>query len=215
VNSVSPGSILFREGGLLVEAPASRPRGHRRVRQPRAALRPLRPSRGSRGRRRLPRLPARELDQRNVGRRRRVSESGVLTLVGAIPTALVGAMPSLRGVGAMSPFAGRCNACRSSRCEFPSQASALIGSTRRIALGHWTQLQSGMRPAPFGAGSKSEAAQLRYNVHPTVSGKFPQDVSAASVPFTRFHPPRVRSFGCRAPSQQPDGRPFQHAFSTN
>ena len=47
VNSVAPGSILF-EGGIVVEAPAGRSRGHRRVRQPRAAVRPLRPRRRSR-----------------------------------------------------------------------------------------------------------------------------------------------------------------------
>ena len=38
VNSVSPGSILF-EGGIVVEAPAGGPRGDRRVRQARAAVR--------------------------------------------------------------------------------------------------------------------------------------------------------------------------------
>ena len=77
VNSVSPGSILF-EGGSWWKRQQADPGGDRRVRQARAAVRPLRPARGGRRRRRLPRLAARQLDQRHVGRRRRLSEPGVL-----------------------------------------------------------------------------------------------------------------------------------------
>ncbi len=84
VNSVSPGLDLFSRR-VVAQAPAGRPRGHRRVRQGGAAVRPLRARRGSRRRRGVPRQHARQLDQRHVGRRRRLPEPRVLARLGAAP----------------------------------------------------------------------------------------------------------------------------------
>ena len=72
VNSVAPGSILF-PGGSWHKRQQADPEGIAEFVEPRAAVRPLRPSRGSRRRRRVPRLAARELGQRRVHPRRRLS----------------------------------------------------------------------------------------------------------------------------------------------
>ena len=78
VNSVSPGSILF-EGGSWWKRQQDESCRHCRVRAgascPSAASAP----RGSWRRRGVPRLAARELDQRHIGRRRRVPEPGLLS----------------------------------------------------------------------------------------------------------------------------------------
>ena len=71
VNSIAPGSILVPRR-VVVEASAGRPGGHRRVRAPRAAVRPLRDAGGGRPRRRLPGLAESQLDQRRQHRRRRL-----------------------------------------------------------------------------------------------------------------------------------------------
>ena len=65
VNSVAPGSILF-PGGSWYRRQQADPGRDRRLRAPRAAVRPLRPAGRSRRRRRVPRLPARQLGQRRV-----------------------------------------------------------------------------------------------------------------------------------------------------
>ena len=72
VNSVAPGSILF-PGGSWHQRQQADPEGIAEFIAPRAAVRPLRPPRRSRRRRRVPRLPARQLDQRRVPPRRRLS----------------------------------------------------------------------------------------------------------------------------------------------
>ena len=77
VNSVSPGSILF-EGGSWWKRQQERSGRHCRVRQARAAVRPLRPAGRGRRRGRVPGVAARQLDQRHVGRGRRLPEPGVL-----------------------------------------------------------------------------------------------------------------------------------------
>ena len=74
VNSVAPGSIMF-PGGSWHKRQQADPEGHRGIRQARAAFRPLRPRRRSRERRHLPRLRPRQLDQRRLHHRRRLSES--------------------------------------------------------------------------------------------------------------------------------------------
>ncbi len=73
VNSVSPGSILF-EGGSWWKRQQDEPRGHRRVRQARAAVRPVRACGRGRRRGRVPGVFPRRLDQRDVGGGGRVSE---------------------------------------------------------------------------------------------------------------------------------------------
>ena len=78
VNSVSPGSILF-EGGSWWKRQQDDPAGDRRVREARAPVRTLRQARRGRRCRRVPLVVARQLDQRHVSRRRRLSEPGILS----------------------------------------------------------------------------------------------------------------------------------------
>ena len=70
-------------GRLVVEAAAGRPRGHRRLRAPRTAVRPLRHPRGSRQRRRVSGVAEGQLDRRRQHRRGRLPVAvAVLSVTG-------------------------------------------------------------------------------------------------------------------------------------